>query len=70
MGVDGLLHITSDLNVAKFHMIVSEDSSGNKTIKAADGETGLIMQYMSGTELGKSWYVFLVDAKLSEGWTE
>lgn len=64
---DGLYHITSDLNNTKIHMIVEEDSNGNKTIKGAEGENGLIYEYVN---LGYSYELYLVDVQLTPGWTE
>lgn len=66
----GFQHVVSTLNSGKIHMIVSTDTSGNKTIKAADGETGVLLQYTAGTELGQYWYVYLIDVQIAPGWTE
>lgn len=67
IGIDGLYHITSDLNNTKIHMIVEEDTAGNKTIKGAEGENGLIHEYVPA--LGNSYYLYLVDVQLAPGWT-
>lgn len=68
-GNDGFMHITSDLNSAKIHMVVSTNETGQKSIKMAEGETGLVMQYVDGTELGDQWYIYLLDVQLTPGWT-
>ena len=67
LGEDGLYHITSDLNNTKFHMIVEEDSAGNKTIKGAEGVNGMIHEYIPA--LGSSYELYLVDVQLAPGWT-
>ena len=67
VGEDGLYHITSDLNNTKFHMIVEEDTAGNKTIKGAEGVNGMIHEYIPS--LGSYYVLYLVDVQLAPGWT-
>lgn len=69
-GSDGFVHISSDFNSAKIHMVVSTDTAGNKTIKMADGETGIVLKYTDGTPLESFYYLLLIDVQLSKGWTE
>ena len=68
LGADGIYHITSDLNNTKFHMIVEENTAGNKTIKGAEGVNGMIHEYIPA--LGSSYSLYLVDVQLAPGWTD
>lgn len=66
IGYNYTLKITSPKNVGKIHMVVF-NNNGKKSIKFADGETGLVYTYLSQTG---DVVLGLIDCKLIKGWTE
>ena len=66
------LKITSEKNVGKIHMVVEDNtiepssSQYRHQLRAADGETGLLYQYLEGVDNT----FFLISVQLVKGWTE